>query len=246
MLLKKELLNNSTVHSYNKKQKNIIGISSLISGLGLLATAGIGYLFYFLVFDKAIISQNALIITSSIALIVSLFAMIFFSFTTMTIGKYGILFPIYIFSSGLGFSSLFAIFNSAELLMIFGLAGLTMFICSILGICLPSKVTMSLMGFATIAMVMLFIVSIAFSLISWFVSSFTIEIWEIVVTVLMAFIAICYNIFLFHSMSKMQDFQNENLDNKGLMLLSLSFGFSLLVSMIQLIFIFSRIFIRLR
>ena len=176
MLFKKELLNNQPIHTYNKKQKNIIATSSLVAGLGLLATVAIGYLFFFLVFKTKIMSHDALVAISTVTLILSLISLIFFSFTRMSVAKYAIIFPIYIFSSGLGFSSLFAIFDIGELLMIFGVAGIAMLISALLGFCLPSKITSSLMGMATITMCMLFIVSITFGLISWYVDVFVIEI----------------------------------------------------------------------
>lgn len=243
MLIKKEQLNNAPIHSYSKKQKNIIALSSFIAGLGLLAVAGIGYLFYFFVFVKNTISIETMWGISGAALLLTIVSMLFFSFSQPSFLKYAFIFTIYIFSSGIGFSSLFAIFSGAELLMIFGVAGITMFISAILGYILPTNIIGSLFKFSMLLMMFLIIFSLAFSLITVYsFSSYNLPTWSIVVTVLMAVICVIYNIFLFHSMSRMQSFQGEEIDNKSFLLISLSFAFSLLVSIIQLIWIIARLY----
>lgn len=243
MLIKKERLNNQAIHTYSKKQKSIVALSSLVAGLGLVLVAGVGYLFYFLAYEKAIIDYDTLSILSAVFLILSLGSLIFFSFTQMSIGKFLFLFPIYIISSGIGFSSLFALFNGGEMLMIFGIAGLSMLLSSILGFILPTKVVGSLMKYSMITMFFVIIGSLIFGILSMFTfSSYNIPIWSLVVTILMAFICVSYNIYLFHSLSKMQEFNNVEMDSKSLIMISLTFGFSLLVSAIQLIWIIARLY----
>lgn len=241
MLFKPEQINNHAIHKYSKKQKSIVARSSLIAGIGLVCVAAIGYLFYYLTKNNEI-SINTLDVLTAIGLIMTLVCMVIFSFMRQSFLKYAIVYPLYIFSAGIGFSSLFALFSINELLMIFGVAGITMVVSAILGFLLPTSIIGSLVKFSSVLMIFLFIFSLCFSLIAVFSFGNDIMIWSIVVTVIMAFVCISYNIYTFHAMSKMQEFQNEEIDSKNIWLISLLCGFSLLVSVVQIIWIIARLY----
>ena len=234
LLIKKNQLINQPIHEYTNKQKNLLGWSLFISAIGFTLIAAIGFGFYYALINN-IISDDTLYIISAISLFASLFSMIIYSFGQPSITKIIFIYIIYIFGTSVGFSSLFLVFKISQLLMIFTIAALTFLLSGIFAFLLPSKIIGSLIRFSFMMFIFATLLCLIFSLVSILsFNSYYDNWWTIILVILSSLFSVLYSIYIFHSISKMNEFYIE-LNKQQLILITLNYGFILLVSFIQLI-----------
>ena len=99
---------------------------------------------------------------------------------------------------------LFTLFSGAEILMLFGISGGALLICSIIGFTLSNKGALTLSKIIYILLPLYFFGSLIFALVSAFV--FTSDVWYIIATVLSTGIILCLNIYSFYTLSKSAEF----------------------------------------
>lgn len=242
MLIKKEQLNQQPIHQYNKKQQSLLAKSSLIAAIGFLLITGIGYaLYYGLINNK--IDPTVLYSVSGISFFILLITMIISSFNRSIWLRLFVVYPFYILSASIGFSSLFIVFEKAELLMIFGISGISMALCALFGLILPTKMVGSLMKFASMLMFICMIASLIFIFVSIFsFNHFNNSWWSMIIVILIGFFSIAYNIYIFHVISKTNEFHQE-LNNQQTWFFAIEYGFALLVSLIQLIWTIAYVYL---
>ena len=169
------------------------------------------------------------------SLFASLFSMIIYSFSQPSITKIIFIYIIYIYGTSVGFSSLFLVFKISRLLMIFTIAALTFLLSGIFGFLLPSKIIGSLIIFSLMMFIFATLLCLIFSLVIILsFNSYYDNWWTIILVILSSLFSVLYSIYIFLSISKMNEFYIE-LNKQQLILITLNYGFILLVSFIRLI-----------
>ncbi len=235
MLIKKEQLTQESVKVYSKKQQNILARSLGVAAIGFLLVVAIGYGLYYGIL-KGNISYDTYNILAGVGISLSFILMLTLLWAKPSIGLYVGLLISYTVSAGVGFTSLFARFDMPELMIIFGLAGSVFGITAILGFILPQKAIATITKFSFYSFFLAAILSLVFIFVGVFTPLGSGWQWyTYLIIVLTTFFAVGYNIYLFYTISKLQEFHNENEDIKQTHLLVLMLGFNILVSFIQLI-----------
>ncbi len=241
MLINKEQLNHTPTKVYNKKQQNILARSLGVAALAFLLVVAVGY-GIFLGVENNSITDDTYNILSSVGIIASFVMLGAVMMFQPSIPMYIGLFLAYILSAGVGFGSLFFSMGEGELLMIFGLAGVVMGLTAILGFILPTKAIGSIAKFSFYSFMLGFVISLVFVLVAVFATTYDFAWYNYLIIILFLFGTIGYNIYLFHSISKMDDFYQENLTKQQLHLIVLMFGFNIFVSFIQLVWYLAYLF----
>ncbi len=256
MYSNKKMAVNEPVVKYNKAQGSLMTKALMITGLGFAAICGVGY-GVGAIYDSAMagsssagMSSQTLGIIGGICLIASMFMAIFWmmKFESAGWGLIGTTFLVYILGQGIGFGSLFLIFDGTELLWIFGLAGGIFLIMGVIGISLSSRAAMSLMKMLMIGTMVYLGLSLMMMLFSMF------GVWNVFttggnmdwmywgITVFSGLLALGYIAFDMHMLSKYNEFHNlEGANNVNK--IAAFFGFKLLMDLIYLIWIIARIFL---
>ncbi len=242
MLIKKEQLTQEPLKTYNKKQVNILARSLAVAAIGFLLIVAIGYGINY-GYEHGKISLDTIDALAGVGVTLSLVLMLSLFFMRPSIGLYITLLTAYVASSGIGFASLFNVFNMGELLSIFGITGLVFGFTALLAFVLPPKVIGSIVKLSMVSIIFASIFSIVFCIVGCFTSlGKEWEWYSYFTTILLTLFCVGYNIYLFYTISKMQEFHNENTDSKQLHLLVLMLGFNILVSFVQMIWRIAYIF----
>ncbi len=235
MLVKNEQLTYQPVKTYNQKQQNLLARSMLLAALGFILTTAIGF-GLFKGIESQIFSVDTYYIISGVSGIVLISMMFIFMFVRPSLWSYGLIFLIYTISSGVGFASLFFSFNAPELMMIFGIAGLTFGITGALAYLLPPKWIGSIYKISWCCLLLSFLLSLIFLFVGLFSPLGAAWEWYIYLSVFLGTIfAAGYNISVFYNISRLASFHQEDLNAKEGHLLVLMCGFSLLVSLVQIV-----------
>lgn len=238
MLIKRNLLRNPAITRYSQKQTNLLTRSSIYAGLAFLLVCLIGLGTYHIFQTNMNIAFNLGTIGSIFSLIS--FAMIIWFYISghnWGIKKYIFLYLVYCISQGIGFGSLFLMFNGQELLFIFGLTGVIMLTNGIIAPRLSKKTAYTIQKALMISLISYFLFYGIYFLITMLNSSHASgesnSYLMIGLTMLMGLIQVLYNVYIFYAISKMDDFMNAS--NSYSPTLPLMFGFCLLVSAIGII-----------
>ncbi len=227
----------------NHLQTKVISFSLLYAGLGFALICGFAFLFYYAIQNQWINFEqvNILYVVSSVLLIVAFIISIFISFANkFNIWWIYLIYFIFIFSFAISFGMLFTLFNGSEVLMLFGISGGVLLICSIIGFSLSNKGALTLSRIIYILLPLYFFGSLIFSLVSAFV--FSSNSWYIIATILSTGIILCLNIYSFYNLSKSAEFVKMTDETKvPINKICLVNGLNILCSMVNTIMLVARI-----
>lgn len=228
--------NQGTNQIFEKKQSFFIGKSCLIAGFIFAIIFAISYVLSNFIFLKNNIDLNYLILIGSISLIVSLIFSMIISFRGMR-ASFGLIFItiiIYSCSFILMFSTYFSILGNSIMFYALVFTAISIFIIGAISFLIPAKIATSLLKISFFAIGAYFLISISGSLIIWFVSETTFEIWQIILTSLIGLVIMFSTIYSFYSLRKTNEYINiisidKNTYNKLLLLQSFNILSSIMV-----------------
>lgn len=232
---------------YNKLQVSMMSKALLTASIGLILTCLIGFLFSY-IFSVSTVSRNLLEVLSTVFILISVVCTFLWMFKIQNATNlliFGTI-SLYCFANGIGFGSLFYLLDVKEIMIIFGTVGIiffgTWFISSIASV----KFMMSFSKFILIATIVYFIFNIGMFLFNFFnifgmrygsgISYEWIYIISSAVSGLLSIGYLAYNMFNIQRMDKFLDSTPE-LKTKY----ALFFGFTILMSLISIIWSLSRI-----
>lgn len=233
----------------SKKQYNFIAKVSLYAGLlfALIFIASFLLSKYWLI--ESYEATNVFAIVGSVFLIINIFLSFFIGMkgTKNSIGLIIFYIAFFCITFVIIFSCYFSLLGNEIMFYSLAFTSLAMIITSVIGFMIKSKTAYSLMKISTISIVAYFMISLCGSLIIWFLSPVTIEIWQIIVTALIGVVIICSNIYTFYSLKKMTEFMEiESLDKKDNLKLTLFQTLSLLSSVINTFILMLRVLSMIR
>ena len=234
----------------NSTQTKFIAKCLIFASIGFALVCGIGYLFYYSIINNWINFETAdsIYIISAIMLLISLVISIVISFMKkINIPLVLLLYLTYIAAFGISFSSLFSLFNGAELLMLFGISAGSLLICGIIGFTMSNKAAVSLSKILFILIPIYMIISLVFALVSAFAlySNYL----YIIYTLIGVAVVMVLNVYSFYTLSKTSQFINigeTDIDQKQVNGIALLIGFNILSTITNTILILARMLLLFR
>lgn len=228
----------------SKKQYNFIAKVSLYAGLLFAFIFIVSFLLskYWLI--ESYEATNVFAIIGSVFLIINIFLSFFIGMkgTKNSIGLIIFYITFFCLTFIIIFSCYFSLLGNEIMFYSLAFTSLAMITTSVIGFMIKPKTAYSLMKISTISIGAYFMISLCGSLIIWFLSPVTIEIWQIIVTALIGVVIICSNIYTFYSLKKMSEFMEiESLDKKDNLKLTLFQTLSLLSSVINTFILMLRV-----
>lgn len=236
----------SSVKVYSQTQRSMVSTAMLTAGIGFLLTCLVGYLVS-LLWEKlnygtyyeqveTASNLNTLYTISGIGIFVSMIMSLIWTFKINS-ASYGLAFTtmgIYCLSQGVGFGSLFYVFELREILIVFGMVGFILIFCYSISKIITAKTAMTLGKIAFIGTIGYLFGALILSLISLFViSPGTVRTIMLISTFLGGFLSVIYIIYVFWMLQRTNEFlqEDETLRRK----IAIFFGFQILVELICLI-----------
>lgn len=235
----------TSVKEYSQTQKSMVTTAMLTAGIGFLLTCGIGYLVSLLwekigygnYYDAYVAAQqlNTLYIVSSIGILVSMILSFVWMFK-MSNASYGLAFTtisIYCLSQGVGFGSLFYVFDVREILLIFGIIGFILFSMYAMSKVISAKTALTLGKISIYGFISYMIVVLILTLVSMFLTSGTLQTIMLVVTFAGGLLSLIYLIYIFWALQRTNEFLqgDETLRKK----VAIFYGFQILIELIALV-----------
>lgn len=235
-----ETLKARTQLQCNNKQKKVLSKSLLFAGLGFGLTCLIGFFIVYFV-NTGTITMNGLYGLSSASLIGTIVVSMVYMFKKeMSQGFLLGMFALFTLFEGIGFGSLFLIFNRGELLFIFGSTGLILLITGMIGYNLSDKAAFSIAKILMILVPIFFITQLIFIFVSMFAFSSSLSTANIFLTVGMSAIVLLSNILSFYQIAKTETFVSLNSDADVPLVVPLQLGFMIYINIINTIWTVAR------
>lgn len=236
----------SNVKFYSKSQRSMSSIAMLTASIGFLLTCLIGYLVSLLwekldygnYYDKMQAASNLrnLYIISTIGIFVSVIMTIIWNFKRGS-ASYTFAFislTIYCLSQGIGFGSLFYVFDVREILLIFGMVGFILLFCYISSKVTSEKIAMSLGKISFFGFIGYLLASITILIISLFVVKN--EYYRTVMlisTFVGGLLSLFYIVYLFYQLQRTEEFLID--DVKLRRKIAIFYGMQILVQILFMI-----------
>lgn len=228
-----------------KQQRNFIGKCCLIAGTIFALIFAISYVISEFWFLKNNIDFNYLILTGSIALIVSVVLSIIMSFKGMRASFSLIITTILIYSLAftIMFSAYFSLLGNSIMFFALAFTSIAIFIIGVISFIIPAKTVITILRISMISFSIYIAISLIGSLILWFTfSNETIQIWQIIITSLIGLIIISSTIYSFYNLKKTNEYINiVDLDKNTYYKLMLFQSFNLLSSIMMVFMLILRI-----
>lgn len=233
---------------FNKHQVSSLTRAMMVTGFGFLATFLIGILIEYLIDYSikigSITNINVLFSITAVGLIISFGLSIIWSFRVYkaSTGFATTTIIVYCIANGVGFGSLFYLVEYWEIMMVFGVLGLIFLFTFGISKIISSKVVLSLMKIAFVATIVYLVFVLIVGLLSGFglLSFFSFGYSYLIIIAVSGLLSIFY---LVYELWIIQNLDKFYLDNELTKKLSIFMGFQILMNLINLLWVFLRVFL---
>lgn len=238
---------------YSQHQMSSLTRAMMVTGIGFIATFLVGLLTEYII-SVLISSQDiydsfnsmvTLSIVTVVGLLVSFILTLIWSFRVYNASMSFAIFTItiYCIANGIGFGSLFYLVEYWEIIFAFGILGLVFLITFGIAKIISYKAALNLVKIAMIGTIVYFVLVLIVGLLNGFgiLPLFSFEYSYLIIIAVSGFLSILYMIY---ELWVIQNLDKFYLDAQLTKKLSVFMGFQVLINLINLIWIFLRLFAR--